>query len=400
MRDDLTLFDADRHVIEPIALWRKFLPEEFRDGAPYHEDTWAREPLVERVARLGARGLIPMPPTMMLDGEPVWRGLPERASLELAAAWMWRPGDTGLGASAEAQLHAMDRDGIDEAWLFPSFTGYLVGYEALEPARASAFAHAYNSWLRELCSADPSRLHGVGLIARHDPDAMLAELERVRGWGWRTVVLRPNPVRGRTLAHPDDAPFWAACEAHGVSVALHEGAHARVPAAGADRFTSHFAQIACSHPLEAMMAFLALVEGGVLERHPRLRVAFLESGCGWVPFWLHRLDSLAKSYPGAEVAERMPQLPSTYFKRQCFVGLEPDEPGIEGFIQQIGSDNLLFGTDFPHLDHEGDLVAQAMALEARIGRPALQAVLHHNPRRFFGGDDQKVVNGYERPALL
>lgn len=393
MRDGLPLLDADRHVIEPIGLWAEWLPPEHRVGAPYHEDTWGREPLLARVARLGPRGLVPMPPTMMLDGQPVWRGLSERASLELAKAWMKRPGDTGLGATAEAQLHAMDRDGIDEAWLFPSFAGYLVGIESLEPARAAAFARAYNGWLHALCAADPARLHGVGLIARHDPGLMCDELRRVLDLGWRTVVLRPNPVRGRTLGHPDDAPFWSLCEASGVSVALHEGAHARVPAAGADRFSSHFAQIACSHPMEAMMAFLALAESGVFERHPSLRFAFLESGCGWVPYWLHRLDGLASGYPGAEVAETMPRLPSVYFRRQCFVGLEPDEPGIAEFIRQFGSNNLLFGTDFPHLDHAGDLVAQALALGDRIGARALEAVLHHNPRRFFGGCDQKVVNG-------
>src|SRR5262249_33497780 len=130
----------------------------------------------------------------------------------------------------------------------------------------------------------------AAIISRHDPGRMVADLEAVLHDGYRAVVLRPNPVLGRTLGAPEMEPFFAACEVNSVPVFLHEGAHGRVATAGADRFRTHFAQHSCSHPLEAMMALVALLEGGVLERHPALRFVWLESGCGWLPYWLWRLD--------------------------------------------------------------------------------------------------------------
>jgi len=80
-----------------------------------------------------------------------------------------------------------------------------------------------------------------------------------------------------------------------MAVGIHEGTHSRLPTTGAERFNSRFALHACSHPMEQMMALLALIEGGVLERHRRLRVAFLESGCGWLPYWLWKLDEEYKN---------------------------------------------------------------------------------------------------------
>jgi hypothetical protein len=89
---------------------------------------------------------------------------------------------------------------------------------------------------------------------------MVHDLEQALRHGLRAVVLRPNPVKGRTLSDPAYARFWAACEHHALTVLLHEGTHTHVATVGADRFRSHFGQHACSHPLEAMMALLSLIE--------------------------------------------------------------------------------------------------------------------------------------------
>ncbi len=382
MHEGLRILDADRHVIEPIGMWKHFVAPEFREGAPYPELLLPRESLEERVRRLGPRGLLPLAPTMMLDGEPVMRGLSEEAQLETAWLAYQRPGLLEAGASAQGQLRTMEASGVDVAFLYPSFGLWLLAVEGLRPARASAFMRAYNDWLRDFCRADPERLRGVGMLSLHAPEALVAEAERVAAWGWKAVVLPPNPVQGRTLGDPAYAPFWSACERLSLAVILHEGTHARLPSAGADRFRTRFAQHACSHPMEQMMAFLALVEGGVLERHPGLRVAFLEAGCGWVPYWLWRLDEVAYRYMGGEVAEHVRQKPSEYFRRQCFVSVEPGEPYLADVIARLGPGNLLFGSDFPHVDHEGD------ALEELLGTGLPEAVLRQllwdNPARLYG----------------
>ena len=376
------IIDCDRHVIEPIAMWRDHLPPAYQGGAPTLVDLAAREPLRDRLARLGPRGLEPLPPVPMLDGELLQRGYSERAQREIARQTFARAAQLEAATRPDGQLAAMDEAGVDVAFLFPTYAHYLLAVDGMEPARAAAFAHAYNSWLHAYCARDPLRLRGVGAIARHDPAAMLTELDRIAGFGWRAVVLRPNPVAGRSLGDPAHEPFWAACAARDIAVALHEGSHARVPTAGADRFTTRFAQHACSHPMEQMMALLDLIGAGVLERHPTLRVGFLEAGCGWLPYWLWRLDDEYHHLAG-EVAEHVRMAPSAYFRRQCFVSLEPSEPHLATTIDAIGAACVLFGTDAPHLDHEADVVAQFTARPDLS--PALRAqIAATNPRRFYG----------------
>lgn len=129
--------------------------------------------------------------------------------------------------------------------------------------------------------------------------------------------------------------------------------------------------------MEQMMAMLALIEGGVLERHPKLRVGFLEAGCGWLPYWLWRLDEEYKNHHW-EVKDNVKMKPSEYFRRQCFISIEPEEPYLEQIIQYFG-DNLLFGSDYPHVDHESDMSEKAVALQERLPRITVQKLLWDNP---------------------
>jgi predicted TIM-barrel fold metal-dependent hydrolase len=383
MREGLRLLDSDRHVLEPIEMWNEYLPPEYREGAPYYEALAPQESLEQRVARLGPKGLLPLVPLLMLDGQPALARLSERAMIELAWGFSQRLMTASVGSTPTQHLRSMEQSGVDLAFFYPTSASFLLRIDGMEPARAAAFASAYNDWLRDFCRASPERLHGVGALSLHEPTRMVAELERVAGFGWRVVVLPPNPVGGRTLSHPDYEPFWSSCERLGIAVAIHEGTHARLPTAGAERFTTRFGLNASSHPLEQMLALLTLIEGGVLERHPGLRVAFLEAGCGWVPYWLWRMDATWTHMAG-EVAENVRMKPSEYFRRQCFVAIEPEEPGLVGVVQQLGADNLLFGTDYPHADHGDDIVDHVMSLRAVLSDEVIRKLLWDNPARFYG----------------
>ncbi|WP_437579914.1 amidohydrolase family protein [Sorangium sp. So ce887] len=383
MREGYRILDADRHVIEPLDLFRAYLEPEHRSHAPRYAYVGEGD-LLDRVACRGPDGWLPLPPQPVVDGRPLFHGLSARASRELALAAWRRRGQDGPVERPETQLADMDREGIDVAFLYPTLGLYLVGMSPLDPPLATAFARAYNAWLRDFCDRDPVRLRGVGLMSPHDPASMVVELARAAALGFGAVVVRPNPVRGRTLGDPAYEPFWAECERRSIAVAVHEGTHAHLPAAGADRFHSRFALHACSHPMEQMMALLALIEGGVLERHPALRVAFLEAGCGWLPYWLWRLDEVEYRHLAGEVAPHVQREPSAYFRRQCFVGIEPDEPYLPEIVPRIGEDNLLFGTDYPHLDHGAGLVGQALSLRDKLPGEVVRKLLWDNPARFYG----------------
>jgi len=98
-----------------------------------------------------------------------------------------------------------------------------------------------------------------------------------------------------------------------------------------------------------MLAFASMAAGGVLERHPGLRCAFLEGTCGWLPWWLWRLDETWEKFgPGSDV--RISQRPSQYFFRQCYVATDADEKVLRQVVEAVGDDNIVVSTDYPHAD--------------------------------------------------
>ena len=107
--------------------------------------------------------------------------------------------------------------------------------------------------------------------------------------------------------------------------------------------------VAGRNPMELMLAFASFAAGGVLERHPGLRCAFLEGTCGWLPWWLWRLDEAWEKFgPGSEV--QISQLPSQYFFRQCYVATDADEKVLRQVVEAVGDDNIVVSTDYPHSD--------------------------------------------------
>jgi len=229
---------------------------------------------------------------MKIKGEPISQKISPQVQAEGNKQMMQAHPHAYLNRyNPESHVQSMTQMGIDVAFIYPNYGLWLFAIDSLPAEVMGAFVRAYNTWLyEEFCSYDPARLKGVAAVNQHDPEDMVKELHRMANLGWKAVFLRPNPVKGRILSDPAYEPFWTACEDLDMAVGIHEGHWSRLPTTGADRFNTRFALHACSHPMEQMMALLALIEGGVLERHPQLRIGFLESGCGWLPYWLWRLD--------------------------------------------------------------------------------------------------------------
>ena len=96
------------------------------------------------------------------------------------------------------------------------------------------------------------------------------------------------------------------------------------------------------------MACTAFIMGGVLERHPKLKLVFLESGCGWAAFWPDRLEAGIQGGTRKLKIEGLNHSPQEYFERQCFVAADQDDPGLEDLIDAIGDHVILGATDFGH----------------------------------------------------
>jgi predicted TIM-barrel fold metal-dependent hydrolase len=154
--------------------------------------------------------------------------------------------------------------------------------------------------------------------------------------------------------------------------------------AGIDRFESFFFQHIVSHPFEQQLACLSLIAGGVLERFPRLRVAFMESGTGWLPYWLHRMDEHYETL-GWMVPE-ITMRPSKYFSRQCYISTEPGDSHVAGVAELIGADRILFASDFPHYDAVFPGAVQAFVANCGLDSDGRRAILSGNAARLLGID--------------
>ncbi len=322
--------DADGHVVEPRRAWdavaEPYRPVITRDRHGYeHVVVDGTEILAVPLGTLATPGGRFSDPASFLPLEEAHPG----------------------GSDPLSRLADMDVEGIDQAVLFPSVGLYFWALD--DPRAAVAIARAYNDWLAAYCAAGPGRLFGAAMLPMQDPAAAAAELCRARHeLGFVAAFVRPNPCRGRSLSDRAYEPVWDAAEHNAMTVAVHEGSSVIVPTLGSDRPFNPLVLHAVSHSFEEMLACAQLIAFGVLERHPELRVVFLESGGGWAPFWLERLDEQAESF-GAFCPD-LRLAPSEYFARQCWISYEVDEQTLPALVPFIGERRVVWGSDYPHHD--------------------------------------------------
>ncbi len=248
------------------------------------------------------------------------------------------------GFDAPSYVRAMDAQGIDAVVLYPSIGLFVPYLPSLTPDRSADACRSYNDWMAAYCGHDPARMAGVALVPLADVDLAVAEAKRARDLGLIGVMVRPNHVYGRNLGDPAYDPLWSACASLGMTVSVHEGLGLQGATIGSDRFATFAPRHAMSHPMEQMAAMASFVLDGALDRHPDLRVAFLESGTGWLPYWLARLDDhLEWLAPGRTSATEL-------FDRHCVISSEADDDCVGMVVDRIGPEYVVWASDFPHPD--------------------------------------------------
>jgi len=368
----MLVVDCDAHVMEPDHIWTDYIDAKYKDRAPKR--------LVNKGRIWGQ---------IHVDDQPIYKKYPDQLVELYQESLRENYGEfLEQGFDAASHVHAMDLQGIDVAYLYPSIGLYVTAIDGQDADLSYAITRAYNDWITDFCSYAPERLRPVALVSRHRTEDARQELLRcVKELKMQAVTVRPNPLNGKTLGDKSLEPFWELCEDLEVAVGIHEGSHVRIPATGADRFESHMAMHACCHPMEQMMAFIALFEAGVFERHPQLRFGFLEAGCGWLPYMLWRLEGEFKlwSFQVPEVHEK----PVNCFKRQCFISGEGSEPNLPAIIDYIGADSMLFASDYPHPDHGlGEELEEW--LESSLPEETKRKILWDNAVRFYKLDQASL----------
>lgn len=359
------VYDADAHICEPPSVWTEYCDPEFRD-------------LIVR-ADLDADGR----DQLWVEGSPTGT----------SAAPACIPGAYGTTVTWDdivpgsydpaRRLEVMDAERLDAALMFPSID--LLAGDISRPDVAAANARAYNRWMADFIAEDRDRLFGMGVCPLQSVDAAVAEITFMAESGLTGLTFRPERYGGLELYSPDMDRVWSAAEDHDLTVAIHGSFGSNMTSFAKTRYTNQFYVHMVCHPFEQMASVMEIVASGILDDHPRLRVGFFESGLGWLPYWLERLDEHKETM--GHLVPRLQREPTEIFSQQCFITMEAGEGDAFAMVADRGlAHTVVWGSDYPHYDctYPGALQELEESLAA-VGKSDLaEDVLYTNARRFMG----------------
>jgi predicted TIM-barrel fold metal-dependent hydrolase len=353
----MRVIDSDAHVIEGGALMTELL---------------RRFPDKVRFSEAGEEG------ALFIEGRPYPKSSGPGAGC---------PADQGLcvdrGANpftVEGVIEDADREGINVVVLFPSA---MLGLPAYEDQRfAAEVARLYNAWLAEYCRQAPGRLYGVALVPTEDVATSIKIMREAKDQGLVATMI-PAVLRRRNLDHPDLDPFYAAAAELNMPLGIHGAPGVHLPKLGSERFDNYLQVHCVSFPFDMMVASTALILGGVLERHPNLRIALLESGVGWVPYFMERMhEHLEKR---GRLAPECKHEPRDYIARgQLYVSCEPEEHAVPFAVQALGSNFILYASDYPHWDCDFPNSTKPLRERSDLSAAVKSRIMGENAAVFYG----------------
>ena len=383
--------DADGHVLEPPGLWEEYIDPAFRDRALrviLDENGLEQLEIGGKPSEMTRRGALA---TMGAMGAPNLKEIaadPERTYLKEAPFGTMDPGE---------RLAVLDAEHIDAAVLYTT-VGLLWEAELDDPELSQAYTTAYNRWICEFCSGSP-RLVPTAHLSLTDPAAAAAELRRAVGEGAKGGYVAPFTHTAKPLGHPDHDVLFATAQDLDVPLAIHptfEPRWAKDQRMGGWENVRELRLLASVQASDGVRhQFTTLFDYGVFDRFPTLKVLVLESGGGWIGYWLDRIDAV---YADTPIGSRVPlkEPPSHYFQERVWISCDPDEQTIPSLAARFG-DRFLWASDFPHPDHTpayiDDLDRLASAFPSGVAASASSAT---TPVRSSGSRSETGCDGGDR----
>jgi predicted TIM-barrel fold metal-dependent hydrolase len=300
----------------------------------------------------------------------------------MASTGLYEDGKRGIRRLTDPELRLCDqeRDGVQAEVLY----GILGTTRRLnDPEAAVEVMRIYNEWLADFCESHPDRYAGLACIPNHPVEAAVDEIRR---------VMKRGGIRGLEIANQHDivplwdpqwAPVWEVAHESRLPLHFHTVGGQRVDF---DKLPGLLPKVTRAVHLTTFQMHMAsilssLIFGGVLERYPELKIVIGESGIGWIPYVLERMD--------AEWEDQFKMLsltmpPSHYWRRQCRATYQTDRIGIK-LIDELGHDTVMWGSDFPHPD--GVWPDSAEFIERELGHlPAAvrQKIVCENAGKLYG----------------
>jgi aminocarboxymuconate-semialdehyde decarboxylase len=283
-----------------------------------------------------------------------------------------RPAD-GPISDPEARIADMEREGVEAQAV--SCVPFLM-YPDVAPELGREIARINNDAMAGLGATDPARFVPLASVPMQDPASAAMELERAAGLGLRGVEIPPK-VGGRQLDEPEFEPFWSAAESLGTVVCIHP-----FEAAPRGPFDRYFLGNLVGNLYDTGLAAALLIYGGVLERHPKLKVVLYHAG-GALPALVGRLDMGYRLVP--ECKQAIPRAPSAYVRQFHFDIIAHDREMLRHLIATYGADRFVVGSDYPlpaglaHPVEEVKALGLSAAEEAKVLRGNAESLLNPGP---------------------
>jgi predicted TIM-barrel fold metal-dependent hydrolase len=377
----LKWLDSDMHLCEPWNFWNDYVDPKFRDWIPQ----WTGDPATEHPLK-GVRehwDIAGQAGSLNAASDP-------QAPDRLLALGRFPKIESYINASGyigpDEQCRAMEAEGIDIAVLFPSNGNITLPLQGIPTDAQMALAKGYNDWLSDFCRSSPGRLKHNALVSVQDIEAAVAEIRRA-ATTLGSVSVFPYISRDDIprLDDPYYEPIWTEAEEQGIAIAFHgaRGGHFK------KRYRDHVPLAYVNgRGIEHAVTFSEMLYGGVFERHPNLRVAFLEAGCSWIIYWVARLEEIWEKFRSVspELDRNVRMRPVEYWQRQCFSSVEPEEWTLADAISAVGDGSFVISSDFPHFDSEfPDAGKHFMALD-RVSEASKRKILWDNCARLYNLD--------------
>jgi predicted TIM-barrel fold metal-dependent hydrolase len=272
-------------------------------------------------------------------------GMPRNREAVKALSAIGRAGidDDGFRAgNPQLRLADMDRDGLAASVIYGPLS---LGFPIEDPALQDACYAAWNDWaVEEFNAVAPDRLCVLAFLPGHAPAAAAAELERCAARGHRGAILGAFDV---DLGDRSWDRLWSAAESTGLPISFHiKGGTSSKLRYRIGKWES--AAYASVLPLQLDEPLAIMLFGGALERHPGLRLVLAESGVGWLPYFLTRMDMEWEALR-ARLDDAPGVPPSELFRRQVFATFE-EEPLAAELLPMVGADSCMWASDYPHTD--------------------------------------------------
>jgi predicted TIM-barrel fold metal-dependent hydrolase len=248
---------------------------------------------------------------------------------------------------------------------------------------AAAMCRAYNNYAAEQSRAFNGRVKPVAAVALQNPAEAARELRRaIKDLGLVGTVVT-GTVGEKNLDDPGFEPFFREANELGAAVGVH-WITGCFDSPGQERFKEPYFYIhMVGMPFNLMIGIMTLVGGGIMEKYPKIKFVFLEIGAAWLPYWMWRMDDHYTT--SSHRLPTLPKPPSEYVRSSsCFVSCEPDEEGLAHTARVLGSERIIFASDYPHGDCDFPYTVTKLRNRTDLGDELKERILWKNAATLYG----------------